>query len=46
MENKLKQNVALGKQDLKRLDKYKVSEFEPYWSVIKRILDEKEVKKK
>ena len=39
-------NINIDEADQKRIDKYKISPYEPYWLVIKRILDEKEVKKK
>ena len=46
MQNKNKQNVALDKEDIKKLEKYKIHPKQPYWEVIKNILNEKEAKKK
>ena len=34
--------VRIKEEELKKLKKYKVHEYEPYWQVIKRILEEKE----
>lgn len=40
-----RRNINVDESDVKRLDKYKTSPYEPYWLVIKNILDEKEKKK-